>query len=232
MTVASNYIDAMKGCALFAGLSISEQEEILMYGRSQIVPQGSCFFHQGEASLKMYVIIEGRVKLSQVNENGDQIIVSYFESGQGLGIVVALSGMPYPLSAEAIEPCEAIAWHRDQMKQLMLKNPQLALNGLEMVARRFVLLQERFSDLATRQVEQRVARTLLRLVRQFGERVPDGVLINIPLTRQSLAEMTGTNLYNVSRILSKWEREGWVRSQREKVTLCKAHELVVIGEGL
>jgi CRP-like cAMP-binding protein len=118
------------------------------------------------------------------------------------------------------------------MKQLMLKNPRLALNGLEMIAGRFVLLQERFSEMATSQVEQRVARTLLRLVRQFGKRVAVGVLIDIPLSRQNLAEMTGTNLYNVSRILSKWERAGLVQSRRERITLCKAHELVVIGEGL
>lgn len=232
MAVAATVLETVKECALFAGLSVTERQEVLANGRSHHIPQGNHFFHQGEPAQTMYVILSGRVKLTQVNENGDQVIVAYFGAGQGLGIIVALSNLPYPLSAEAIEPCEAIAWPSDTMKQLMLKNPQLALNGLEMIANRFVSLQERFSEMATRQVEQRVARTLLRLVRQFGQRVEQGVLIDIPLSRQSLAEMTGTNLYNVSRILSKWERAGYVLCQRERVTLCKAHEVVVIAEGL
>lgn len=224
--------EAVKECALFAGLQVTEQDEVLANGRMHQVAQGNYFFQQGEDSLMLYIITSGHVKLTQVNENGDQIIVNYFGAGQGLGIIVALSGLPYPLSAEAIEVCEAVAWHRDTMKQLMLHSPRLAFNGLEMVAGRFVRLQESFSDLATKQVEQRVARTLLRLARQFGRRIEQGVLIDIQLSRQSLAEMTGTNLYNVSRILSKWERGGLVSCQREAVTLCKAHELVVIGEGL
>ena len=86
-------------------------------------------------------------------------------------------------------------------------------------------------ELATQRVEQRVAITLLRLVRQFGKRVDDGVLVDIPLSRQDLAEMTGTNLFNVSRILSKWEQDGVVRSGRRKVVLLKAHELVQLIEG-
>ena len=58
------------------------------------------------------------------------------------------------------------------------------------------------------------------------------MLIDMPLSRQDLAEMTGTNIYNVSRILSKWEREEWIVSQRQQIVLCKAHELVVLAEDL
>ena len=172
------------------------------------------------------------MKLTQVTQAGEQVIVGYFGAGDGLGIIVALSHTEYPLSAEAVTDCEAVAWQREEMKQLMLTYPQLAMNGMGMIAQRFVKLQDRYRDIATRRVEQRVARALLRLVRQFGKKVDQGVLIDMPLSRQDLAEMTGTNIYNVSRILSKWEREEWVCSQRQRVILCKAHELVVLAEDL
>jgi CRP-like cAMP-binding protein len=72
----------------------------------------------------------------------------------------------------------------------------------------------------------------MRLVRQFGRRTEAGVLIDVPLSREDLAQMTGTNLYNVSRILSKWESEGLISTGRKRVTLLKAHELVVLAEDI
>lgn len=207
-------------------------QAILDEGHLKRVGTGGYFFHQGEEAEWMYILYAGRVKLTQLTPGGEQVVVNYFGPGQGLGIIVALNEAPYPLSAEAVEPCTAVGWHRDEMRALMLRHPQLAMNGMRMMGKRFTRLQERLQDLATRRVEQRIARALLRLVRQFGERVEDGVRIDIPLTRRDIAEMTGTNLYNVSRIMSKWEQDGWIRSQRRQVTLVKAHELVVLAEDL
>ncbi len=232
MVITAEIQQVTAQCNLLAGLNMAEQEEVLANGRFRQIAQGSYFFHQGEEAASLYIITAGRVKLTQINEGGAQVIVNYLGPGSGLGIIVALSNLAYPLSAEAVEPCAAMAWDRDTMKSLMLHMPQLALNGLEMVAGRFVQVQELFNDMATKQVEQRVARTLLRLVRQFGSRLEQGVLIDIALSRQNLAEMTGTDVYQVSRILSKWERAGLVNCQRQTIILCKAHELVVIGEDL
>ena len=67
-------------------------------------------------------------------------------------------------------------------------------------------------------------------MRQFGRRVDEGVLIDIALSREDLAQLTGTNLYNVSRILSKWEQSGWIVSARKRVILKKSHELVALAE--
>lgn len=219
-------------CSLLRNIDTVTQQAILDEGQIRRVDLGGFFFHQGEVADWMYILRVGRVKLVQVTQDGDQIVVNYFGPGQGLGIIVALNNSDYPLSAEAVEPCEAIGWHRDEMQKLMLKYPQLALNGMNMMGDRFTRLQERFRDVSTKRVEQRIARALLRLVRQFGKRVERGVLIDIPLTRQDVAEMTGTNLYNVSRILSKWEQSGWIESHRRQIILCKAHELVVLAEDL
>ena len=223
---------ALANCALFAGLPAADLPTIMAAGRSYEVAQGEFFFHQGEESTMLYCIVAGRVKLSRVTADGQQVIVDYFGPGEGLGIIMALNEQPYPLSAEAIEPCLAVGWRRDVMLQLMADNAQLALNGLRMVGQRFTQMQSRFQELATQRVEQRVARALLRLVRQFGRRVDEGVLIDIALSREELAQMTGTNLYNVSRILSKWEHAGWIVSARKHVILKKSHELVNLAEDL
>ncbi len=219
-------------CALFRDLSPDDCQRIVAAGRVYEMAPGSFFFHQGEDSTMLYIIARGRAKLSQVTSEGHQVIVDYFGPGEGLGIIMALNNLPYPLSAEAIEPCSAVGWTRETMLDLMHENAQLALNGMNMVGRRFTQMQSRFQELATQRVEQRVARALMRLVRQFGRRVDNGVLIDMPLSREDLAQMTGTNLYNVSRILSKWEVAGLIATGRKQITLLKAHELVVLAEDI
>jgi len=219
-------------CELLHDLPENACDDVIANGRFREVAKGETFFQQGEDALALYIILEGQVKLTQLTQSGDQVIVSYLGSGDGVGIIVSLSHMAYPLTAEAVTHCTAVSWHRDTMLQLAQTYPQIALNGMTLIARRFVKLQQSFQELSTLRVEQRVARALTRLVRQFGKRIEIGVLIDMPLSRQDLAEMTGTNLYNVSRILSKWERVGWVSSSRRQIVLTKPHELVALAEDL
>jgi len=84
----------------------------------------------------------------------------------------------------------------------------------------------------TERVERRVARALLRLVHDSGRRVDGGVEITFPISRQDVAEMTGTTLYTVSRLMSAWEDQGIVRSGRQRIVLTKPHALVAIAEDL
>jgi CRP-like cAMP-binding protein len=224
--------EVLSRCELMHDLTAEAWAAVIAAARVRRVAIGEHFFHQGAESRILYILIEGRVKLIQVTSAGAQVIIGYHGPGDGLGIVVALARMPYPLSAEATEVCQAMVWTRETMEELMLRWPRLALNGMTMIGHRFVRLQEQFQDMATRRVEQRVARALLRLVRQFGRRVETGVLIGIPLSRQDLAEMAGTNLYSVSRMMSQWERDGILFSDKQQVTLVQPHVLVILGEDL
>lgn len=218
-------------CSLLVGLQPAEIQTFIAKGRPRLAEKGTFLFQQDEPAELFYILTSGRVRLVQLGPDGNQVTLSYFGSGEGLGIIVALSDMPYPASAEVIEDSSLLAWDRETTRMLMLQIPQLAINGLEIVANRFARLQGLYLEMATQRVEQRIALTLLRLVRQFGKRIEDGVLIDMPLSRQDLAEMTGTNLYNVSRILSKWEQTGIVRTGWREVVLRKAHELIVLTEG-
>ena len=93
-------------------------------------------------------------------------------------------------------------------------------------------MQERYHELATERVQQRIARVLLRLAAQSGRKMESGVLIDLSFSRQDLAEMTGTTLFSVSRILNQWETQGLVKVGREKVVVVFPHGLVRIAEDL
>ncbi len=219
-------------CAFLRGLSQEQGLAFLATGRERRAAAGTFLFYQDDPATLFYILLEGTVRLSQVTLEGHQVILHHVTPGEGIGIIIVLSNMPYPVTAEAVEDCVLLSWDADTTREQMLRTPQLAINGMEMVAHRFVQSQDRFRELATQRVERRVAHALVRLVRQVGRRVDDGILIDMPLSRQDLAEMTGTTLFTISRILSQWERDGWIRTGREQVTLVMAHELVAVAEDL
>ena len=97
------------------------------------------------------------------------------------------------------------------------------------VGNRIGEMNTRIVEMATLQVEQRVANALLRLINQTGRKVPNGIEINFPITRQDLSELTGTTLHTVSRMLSAWEKQGLVESQRKRITVCDPHQLVILA---
>ncbi len=216
----------------FQGLHTVELQAVLQAARRHRVSRDAFFFLQGDQATVFYVLVQGRVKLTQVTPEGHQVLIRFVGPGGGIGVVAVLSEATYPLSAQAMEDCLALAWEGEALAQLMERYPRLALNALKLVANRMRELQDRLRELMTERVERRIARTLLRLVRQVGRKVEDGVLIDLPLSRQDLAEMSGTTLYTVSRVLSRWEQEGLIQSGRTRVVIRKPHNLVVIAEDL
>ena len=100
-----------------------------------------------------------------------------------------------------------------------------------MVGQRLQEAHTRVIEMTTEQVERRIAHTLLRLVKQAGRKVESGIEIDFPISRQDVAEMTGTTLHSVSRVLSAWEQLGLVESGRQRITVCDPHRLFGIAEG-
>jgi CRP-like cAMP-binding protein len=225
-------LEALSQCQLFRHI---EHEKLITIAASATIrhfDKGSFIFYQEDQANTFYILIEGNVRMTQITPEGHQVIVHIFGPGQGVGIIAALGEFDYPLTAEAVEDCSFLTWSRDEMIYLMEKHPRLAMNAARMLAIRFKDLQDRYRELATERVERRIARTLLRLTKQAGKKVKGGILINMPLSRRDLAEMTGTTLYTVSRIISKWEQAGLVKTRREQVIIHSPHDLVIIAEDL
>ena len=229
---SAGQLELLARSPLFKGASEEALQAALASARIIEVPKGIYLFHQGEEADAFYVLIEGRARLSQLNAEGHQVIIHFMGPGDGMAIIVALSNTTYPLSAEAVADVVALKWDYESSIELMERYPHISLNGLRLVASRFRELQDRYRELATERVEQRVARALLRLARQVGKKTEEGVLLDLPLSRQDLGEMTGTTLYTVSRIMSRWEGYGLVVTGRERIVIRNPHGLVIIAEDL
>lgn len=218
--------------ALFSDLASAEIERLLAAARVVKVPDGGFFFLQGDPADHLYVLQGGLVRLGQVTADGQQVLQRVIAPGTLFGAVALMPSAVYPVSAEAAADCQALSWSTRQMMEFVKEMPTLALNALRMMAGHVQEVQDRFRELATQRVERRLAGALLRLASQTGRKVEEGVLIDLALSRQDLAEMTGTTLYTVSRILSQWEEKGLIRSGRERVIIRYPHGLVAIAEDI
>src|SRR5215216_4719702 len=195
------------------------------------IEEGEFFFFQGDPAIYFYVLISGRAKLLQTNPAGQQVNLRTISEWQIFGALGAVrEDATYPATAQALEQSTALAVKSDYLRELMQTRPYLALDLMKLMTTYIQEMQERYRELATEKVERRIARSLLRLASQLGVKVDSG--IELTFTRQDLAEMSGTTLYTVSRVLSEWERQGLVEAGRERVLIRNPHGLVSIAEEL
>lgn len=222
----------LSGVPLFKGLSADAVRRVVSAGHSVTRAAGEHFFEQGAPANVFYVLTDGRVKITQIAPEGHQVVLRLAAPGHPFGGVAAFGEALYPVGAEAVEPSTALGWDGHTMARLLGADATLAVNALHFVASRLRDVQDRYRELVTEKVERRVARALLRLARDTGRKVEAGVLIDIPLSREDLAEMTGTTIYTVSRLISSWEEKGLVEGGRQRIVIRKPHGLVVIAEDL
>ncbi|MCS6880287.1 MAG: Crp/Fnr family transcriptional regulator [Oscillochloridaceae bacterium] len=187
-------------------------------------------FHEHEPATTFYILMHGQALLSKLADTGQQVIIRAVKPLDAIGVIASLSQTVYPLSARAILPCTLLAWDHSTLTGLMDRHPVLALRALRLLAGRFADLQHQYLELATQRVERRIAHTLLRLMQQVGQPVTAGTLVDLPLSRQQLAEMSGTTLYTASRVLSRWAQQGIVVSAREQVIICDPHRMMQIAD--
>ncbi|MCC7242544.1 MAG: Crp/Fnr family transcriptional regulator [Acidobacteria bacterium] len=194
---------------------------------------GRAFFREGEPAGAFYVLAGGRVKFTQLSAEGPEVILRVIGPGEPFGGVAAFADdATYPVTARAVEPSEAHVWDGANVLALMHRFPVVAINAARVIADRFHDLQRQHRELMTERVERRIARALLRLAEHAGRRVDAGVEIDFPLSRQDLAQMTGTTLFTVSRTLSRWKGERLIITARRRVVIREPHRLVRIAEDL
>ena len=215
---------------LFAGLEPSELDGILSEARSVRYAKGSPVFEQGEDPQSFFLLLDGHVRASKMTPAGQQVVVRYVTPGEIFGVAMAIGLSKYPATAIAVDDSVVLAWPSAAWPRLVAQHPALAANTLQTVGARLQESHTRVIEMSTQQVERRVAHALLRLAKQAGRKVEHGVEIDFPISRQDIAEMTGTTLHTVSRTLSAWEQQGLIEGGRQRIVLRDPHRLFQLAE--
>lgn len=221
----------IKNLDLFRAVSDENLDTVLSIAKPLRLNAGEPVFQQGQAAEHFFILLHGHLKVMQTTSEGEQVMVRYVIPGEVFGIAQAMRRPTYPASCVAVEESIVLGWPSVEWDHFMTGNPQFAFNALQTVGQRLQDAHTRIKELSTEEVEQRVARCVLRLVDSSGERTDEGVSINFPITRQEIAEMTGTTLHTVSRLLSAWKERGLVNTGRKRVTVLKVDDLIRLAEG-
>ena len=211
----------------FSRLAPSAIREILDRAASHRFDDGTTIFHEGHAAERFYIALDGIVRVSCITPEGEQVIVLHIPPGQLFGIARALGRTTYPATAMAATEMVALSWPTSLWSEFAGRYEGFATETYASVGQRMGAMREALKEIATQQVEQRIANALLRLTHQTGRKVDGGIEIGVPLTRQDLSEMTGTTLYTVSRLLSTWERDGIIESRRKHIRVTDPHRLLL-----
>lgn len=216
----------------FQGMNDDALVELLDVARSVRVEKGKPIFTQDDPAREFFLLLDGYVRVVKLTPDGEQVVPRYISAGELFGIAKALDLDRYPASAVTAVDCVVLVWPNSIWESLISRHPGFATNTYKTVGKRLAETQAQLVELATARVEQRVANAILKLANQTGRKTDEGILIDFPVSRQDISEMTGTTLHTVSRLLSAWEDNGLVKSGRQKITLVEGHKLVMIANGV
>jgi CRP-like cAMP-binding protein len=215
--------------ALFSGILPGDYTRIAAAGRVREFARGEVLFLEGDSVQQVLLLTSGFVKLNKLGMSGTEVILRLGVPGDVLGALGLFSAGSHCTTAQAFRQCRALVWDAAAFKALVERFPVLHQNMARILGGHLLELEERFREVATERVGPRVARQVLRLMEQIGQPL-DGA-VEIGLSREELAQMTGTTLFTVSRLLSAWESCGMVRLRREAVTIFDVPSLRAIGRG-
>lgn len=206
---------------LFAGLEPAAVGRVLSLGRQHEVPRGAVLFSQGTPAASLHLLLRGFVKVVHTGSDGRQIVVGIVGAREPAGVLALLGPeQVYPATVLALVPSVVLTWTGAALQEVRDQYPALALNAMRALGDRTREAHTRLHEAAGDPVERRLAATLLRLAARLGARGEDGVVvIGAPLTRQDLAELAGTTLATVSRVLSAWRRAGILGEGRMRLVV-------------
>ena len=174
--------------------------------------KGATLFSEGDPADRIHFLFVGRVKIVKATRDRE-IIIEILGPGEPVGAVAAFERQPFPASAVALEPCGVVSIPEREFFALLEKRPQITRKVLAGLTLRLMMLNRRLADL-TGSIEHRMARLFSTLGERTGQKHPEGVFVPLHLSRQDIADLVGTTIETAIRVMSRWQKEGLVDTEK------------------
>lgn len=189
---------------------------------------GEFLFMQGESVRNLILLQSGIVKHTQASSDGKEVLLRISSCGDVLNAHGKLASRFHTCSTRAMKRGEALVWEYGRIENLCTKYPQLRTTLDRFLVNQLEELEERFHQIATETVARRLALLLIRLCNQVGRRSIHGLRISI--TREELAQMTGTTVYTISRLLVRWAQQGLLMAHRQTIVVNDTNKLASVKD--
>jgi CRP-like cAMP-binding protein len=219
----------MQQFPVFATLSASELKEVTSAAHEKLLPRRETIYNEGDPIREVFLLTTGCVKVTQLGPNGQEVILRLHGPSELIGAQGLSAGKLHLATARAIQTSTALVWEASVFESISDRIPSLRRNTARILGERLQEMEERFREISTQKVAPRLSHQLIRLLNQLG-RGTDHQSVEIGLSREELAQLTGTTLFTVSRLLSQWEKQGIVSSRREAVVVCNVQSLAALSE--
>jgi CRP/FNR family transcriptional regulator len=221
--------ELLRRTPIFSRLSPADRQVVSAVASVRHYAKGETIFEQESPSDALYAISSGRVKVFRLMPNGKDLILEIFGPGDPLGAVALYMDRPFPASAAALEDTTCVVIPRATFFKLLETTPSLVRGLLLGLTTRLVELTNRLAELSGGRIEGRFARLFLKLAREMGRQDRGGTFVPLALSRQELADMTGTTIETCIRIMSRWGKDGTVRTEKDGFVVVDRQELERIG---
>ena len=183
-------------------------------------PGGQNIYVQNEPSTSIYLVIEGKVKVCCVAENGSQAVIDIYRTDEFFG-ESALLGLSQPRNdtAIAVENTKVMAWTLEQIEEITTRRPQLAIALIQFCVRRSENFEERIQSFSVDSIARRLARALLHFSERMGHETEEGSVEMDAFTHELLAQCIGTTRENVTLYMNQFRRQGYLRYSRRSILL-------------
>jgi CRP/FNR family transcriptional regulator len=200
---------------VFQKLTADDRRKVAEVASVRQYAKGRIIFEQDAPSDAFYTIASGRVKIFRMLPAGKDLILEVFGRGDPLGALAAYDGRPFPASAAALEDTTCVVIPRTEFFRLLEEHPSLVRGLMQGLTLRLVELTNRLAELSGSRIEPRFARLFLKLAGEMGRAERGGTFVPLALSRQELADMTGTTIETGIRIMSRWGKQGIVRTDND-----------------
>jgi CRP/FNR family transcriptional regulator/CRP/FNR family cyclic AMP-dependent transcriptional regulator len=210
---SSEAVDTLRAIPLFASVSEEDLQQVASHLIERRFPRNTTIVEEGLAGDYMYVIREGRVKVTKLSEDGREKILEFLDAGSFFGEMALLDRAPRIASVKTLKPVRLLALSRSDFLNLLRKSPDLALSVIQELCKRLRTVDDQASALSFQRVKDRTKGLLERLARDPHE---EGGRVTPGLTHQQMADMIGTSRETVTRVVKELKQEGWLRQEGKR----------------
>lgn len=214
---------------VFCNLIKSHLEDIDKAKTSNQYKTHQIIFYEGNQPYGLYCIVEGKIKIYKTDAEGHQQIVRLAGPGDILGYRALLSGEPYEASSETLEPSVICFFDKSTFFRILETHPTTAFNVMKLLAKDLGTAEKQTLSITHKNLRERLAELFLTFKNRYGKRVNGGVLLDINLTREELAELIGATQESVIRMISDFREEGLITVDGRFVTIKDAQKLTTVA---